>query len=381
MPLMKRIIILLPTIFFLLFSAGCQSGRVTEVMADVLRETKFHAAEISLTKEQFESRGFRLGDSLDITFGSGYSVTDVPYHDGYYVKDGAPVVVAYPGEEHVIITCNNHGIWSAAGLKEKDTVTIRLHEAKKYADIQEALAQKYSNNISDYKTAEQYCNFRELTGGRLRKGAFFRGVSPIDNSRGRASQADSLLKKYGIAFILDLADSAENIEEHLNDKDFHSPYAAGLYENGKIVGLDLSAAFQSDDFKKKLASGLREMLHAEYPVYIHCTEGKDRTGFVCLLLEALAGASYEEMRADYMKTYENYYSITSENAPQKYNAIVSLYFDPFLSALQETKTQAGPAENYVKAASDYLLSAGMTREEIELLREFLTQDRQQPPVL
>lgn len=372
---MKRIIILLPTIFFLLFSAGCQNGRGREATAEVLRETKFHAAELSLTKEQFESRGFCLGDSLDIAFSNGYSVTDVPYHDGYYVKDGAPVVVAYPGEEHVIITCNNHGIWSAAGLKEKDTVTIRLHEAKKYSDIQEALAQKYSNNISDYKTAEQYCNFRELTGGSLKKGAFFRGVTPIDNSRGRASRTDDLLEEHGIAFLLNLADSAEEMEEYLNHKDFQSPYAAELFKSGKSVNLDLSVAYRSEDYKTKLASGLREMLHAEYPVYIHCLEGKDRTGFVCMLLEALAGASYEEMRADYMKTYENYYSVTSENTPEKYNAIVSLYFDSFLSALQETTAPEESAGNYVKEASDYLLSAGMTREEIEQLREFLTQDQ------
>ena len=371
---MKRIIVLLPIIFIFFLSAGCQNSRIREAVADVLRETKFHAAEISLTKEQFESLGFRLGDSLDIIFSNGYSITDVPYHDGYYVKDGAPVVVAYPGEKYVIITCNNHGIWDTADLREKDTVTIRLHEAKKYADVQEALAQKYSNNILDYESTEQYCNFRELTGGKLRKGAFFRGVSPVDNSRGRAADTDTLLEKHGITFILDLADSADDMKGYLKDKDLHSPYTSGLFKSGKFTGLALSASYQSEDYKKNLASGLREMLQAGAPVYIHCTEGKDRTGFVCLLLEALAGASYEEMRADYMKTYENYYSITSENAPQKYSAIVSLYFDPFLSYLHRTEDPA--AADYVQDAVDYLLSAGMTRGEIDRLREFLTQDRQ-----
>ena len=47
------------------------------------------------------------------------------------------------------------------------------------------------------------------------------------------------------------------------------------------------------------------MTGQEGPCYIHCTEGKDRTGFVCLLLEALCGANYGELRDDYMTTYAN----------------------------------------------------------------------------
>ena len=39
----------------------------------------------------------------------------------------------------------------------------------------------------------------------------------------------------------------------------------------------------------------REMMKKEGPFYIHCTEGKDRGGFVSLMLEALSGA--DRMRA------------------------------------------------------------------------------------
>ena len=64
-----------------------------------------------------------------------------------------------------------------------------------------------------------------------------------------------------------------------------------------------------------LAEGLRDLIEHKGPYYISCTEGKDRTGFVCLLLEALAGATFDEIETDYMKTYENYYGITKQSEP------------------------------------------------------------------
>lgn len=45
------------------------------------------------------------------------------------------------------------------------------------------------------------------------------------------------------------------------------------------------------------------------PILIHCNEGKDRTGFVCAVLEALCGASILEITEDYMKSFENYFEV------------------------------------------------------------------------
>ena len=135
----------------------------------------------------------------------------------------------------------------------------------------------------------------------------------------------------------------------------------------------MSASFGSDTFKQKLAAGLRKMISAEGPVYIHCLEGKDRTGFVCFLLESLAGASYDEMLSDYMKTYENYYGITKEDS-DKYNAIASLYFDAFAAYLHGTEdSKALTSADYSQDAVNYLLDAGMTADEIAALRNMITK--------
>jgi protein-tyrosine phosphatase len=39
-----------------------------------------------------------------------------------------------------------------------------------------------------------------------------------------------------------------------------------------------------------------------YPVLVHCTQGKDRTGLVCMLVSLLCGASEAECRADYERS-------------------------------------------------------------------------------
>jgi hypothetical protein len=107
------------------------------------------------------------------------------------------------------------------------------------------------------------------------------------------------------------------------------------------------------------------MIELPGPCYIHCTEGKDRTGFFCLLLEAVSGASYGEIVNDYMETYKNYYGITEGS--ERWDVIVENVLEPMMRQLVgegDLKTA-----DYGKAAEAWLLSAGMTRAEIDALRE------------
>ena len=122
-------------------------------------------------------------------------------------------------------------------------MTIRLKEANKYSSVQEALGQVYSFEYSDYDGTEEFCNFRALSGGELKEDFLFRGASPVDNSRNRAAYTDQLLKERSISYVIDLADSEENMQGYLSEEDYSSPYTAGLYENGRIA----FAAEVSDD--------------------------------------------------------------------------------------------------------------------------------------
>ena len=374
---MKKTALILIPVLCLTCLAGCGSQKTAsvEVEATVSEDAKYHSATVSLSPEEFEKAGFTLGDSCDVSFESGTSLTDVPYYNGYYVKTSAPVIVSYPGFDYVLITYNNEGIWEEAGLEEGDGVTISLNTKGKYLNIQEVLGQDYSFDRFDYESDEEFCNYRALSGGKLKADFLFRGASPVDDSRGRAAYTDNLIEHEGIKFILDLADTEEEMKTYMAAPDCPSAYTDRLYEGGRVALLGMSSSYESEEYKEKLVSGLRQMLALNGPVYIHCMEGKDRTGFVCCLLEALAGASYEEMQADYMKTYENYYKITKDKTPEKYQAISDLYFDSFLTALHRTEDKDElVSADYTQDAEAYLISGGMTKEEVQKLKDFILED-------
>lgn len=369
---MKRLLSVFMMIFCIILLSGCRENRKVQVTSTVTKDMKFNSANVSLSQEEFENAGFQLGDSCDIEFGGGFTLTDVPYYNGYYVKPGNPVIVAYPGFASIAVAYNNKGLWDTAGLTENESVTIRLREAKKYSAMHEILGQVYSFKFEDYDSIEQFCNFRALSGGQIRENFLYRGASPVDISRGRAPYTDKLLASAGIRFVLDLADSEEDMEKYMAGETFDSPYAAGLYRDHRIVLLNMTSFYTSEEYKQKVAAGMRAMLNSDGPVYIHCMEGKDRTGFVCFLLEALAGASYDEMCSDYMKTYENYYGVTGNETPEKYRAIVDVYFDPFAVCLHRTENiEELKTADYVQDAENYLIAGGMTQPEIEQLKALI----------
>lgn len=362
--ILKRII---PLFIGIPLLASCNNSAIKLENAKIIHDSKFNAATIDITIEEFNNLGFKLGDSCDVSFSNGYTFIDVPYYNGYYVKNGDPVIVSYPSSTNVQFTLNNVGIWDNAELKEEYTVTISLKEEGKYKATQEALGQSYSLLREEYDSDEEFSNFRALKGGNLKDNLLYRGASPVDNSRKRASTTDTLLKSKGVKAIVDLADSKEDMDSYLISDEFNSPYTKSLYENDKIALLDMGSSYTSNAYMEKVATGLRHILNNDGPYYIHCMEGKDRTGFVCCLIEALLGASYEEMCVDYMTTYQNYYKISKTETPEKYQAVVNLYFDAFMETLLSDLTNDLEHASYIEGAKSYLKEAGMNDQEIESL--------------
>lgn len=370
----KSLAMFLGVLIVILTFSAC-SGRTVKHTYKIMQDSEYDAVFLNVSIDDFLASGFNFGDSCDISFSNGLTLEDIPFYNGYYVRFGMPLIVGYPGYEYIAVTRNNQGLWTDSGLTENDTAVVTLHEAGKYLNVQEALNQSYSNDKDEYLDEIQFANFRALDGGDLKENFLYRGASPVDNQKNRAASVNALLKKNRVRFILNLADSEEEYLGYRKKTDFSSFYAAKLHDGGNTALLDMSSRFGSDTFKQKLAGGLKEMLAAEGPIYIHCLEGKDRTGFVCVLLEALAGASYEEIRTDYMKTYENYYGITEKENPEKYKVISSLYFDAFVAYLHGTEdSKVLTSADYSQDAVNYLLDAGMTADEITALRDMITKD-------
>ena len=342
--------------------------------AGIIQDTKFNSCTVNITIADFTELGFNLGDSCDVKFSNGYELKDVPYYNGFYVKNAYPVIVAYPSSTNILITYNNTGIWDVAGLSEKDTVDICINTAKKYLETQETFGQSYAVSRDKYDSDEEFSNFRALKGGNLKDNLVFRGASPVDNSRNRAKITDELLEKNEIKSIVDLADTKENMQNYFENSDFASKYTKNLYEEGKDILLGMGSNYSSLTYKESIVKGFIHMLETDGPYYIHCMEGKDRTGFVCALLEALTGATYDEMCEDYMLTYKNYYKITKEYTIQKYNAIVDLYFDAFMEELSgSTDKNVLKNSDYTIFAKNYLKEGGMSEEKINELIALLSK--------
>ena len=151
-------------------------------------------------------------------------------------------------------------------------------------------------------------------------------------------------------------------------KGFDSTY----YSKQNVVYLNLGVDFTAADFKTGLATGLRYFTTHEGPYLVHCTEGKDRAGFVSALLECYMGAAYDEVVADYMVTYYNYYGVTKEAEPAKYDAILR-------SNIVKTLQTAFGVEDLKTAdlkqeATDFFKELGLTDAELTTLTANLSKE-------
>ena len=339
----------------------------------ILHEEEFGGAYILLTIEEFNDMNFRCGDSLRISFSNGYVMEDLPYYNGYYTANGEPLLVAYPGYPYIKAAINNgYDLFAVAGLTENDTATIALQQRGRYAAIQDARDIHYTDDRADYASDAVFANFRSVRAGTLREGILCRSASPCDNQHNRAPYVDALMYEAGVAFILNLSDNEQKIQKYLEDPGFASPNFLSLYQEGKVEPIALNMNYGSEGFKAKVAAGLSRMAENEGPYLVHCTEGKDRTGFVCMLLEALCGASYEEIVEDYMITYYNYYKITEEADQARYDVIVESVLNPMIRSLSGEEETDARTMDLAGCAERYLLDGGMLPEQIARLRERLT---------
>lgn len=359
-------IFLIVLALLLLMPAVGSGETVPACTVPIAEDTEFGSIRLGISVDDFNALGFRCGDSCDLAFSNGHTLKDIPYYNGYYARTGALLIVAYPGYEYPVIAYSNGpAAWKKLGCADDDTITVARAEAGKYLSVQKSLDTVYSNNRADFPDDTAFANFRELKGGRLKEKTFYRGASPVNNQYGRVETVNRLISEAGIRFNLDLSDTEEKAAAYA--KISKPEYFLSLAEAGNVAYLGLGASYRNAEYCAPLTAGLREMMNHDGPFYIQCLEGKDRTGFVCILLEALAGADGEEIAADYMETYRNYYGITP--GTEKYDAVLNVRFhDPYdwLCSLGDGTVEDG--------AKVYLSLGGMTDTETEQLVRFLTAE-------
>ena len=160
-----------------------------------------------------------------------------------------------------------------------------------------------------------------------------------------------MVKNLGIRFDMDLRAVTDNNGDALGAFAVHKNYPIGMYSD---ILSESSAAYVREIFA--------DLAHSEnYPVYLHCTYGRDRTGTICYLLEALLGVSDEDLRKEYELTTFAHGSVALEDFA---------VFTTRISMMEGNTTQ--------ERVENYLLSIGVTADEIANIRDiFLNPEKSQ----
>lgn len=224
-------------------------------------------------------------------------------------------------------------------------------------------------------------NFRDLagldapyavTGGHLRAETVYRSNAL------ELSDADlATIENLGITQVIDLRTPSE-IQQHPD----RVPAGAN-YVNIDILGGGTTAANPNADFKVDSAAGAATMLEqlnrgfvedpgmrgqfakvlttvaeADGPVLFHCTAGKDRAGWTAAILQLTAGASEQDVMANYLATNdysaqriqattEQIRAAKGEQAAEAYQVLLGVQPSFLQTGLDAMKAQYGDVDGYL----------------------------------
>ena len=395
---MKRYLLIISLIILALcFTVSCATRVTTEPVVEEVKALESSVSDIqkygnlvlSITKSDMDSINAEYGDVFTIIFDD--QALQAPYCTSYSDVDLGNLVLRNDGDV-MILAINMGDFASTYGIATKVTNPDKTYEwvfeeGKKLEDVTLSLVlsgkgeyrDQYlihqlsrTNDRNDYSSDAVFANFREIVGGNLGDGALYRSSSPVNNEIGRAMYADKLAEENKINTVMNLADSSDAVEGYFKEEGFASPYYKSLYERGQVIALNMGVSFKTREFQAALVEGLTFLSNNEGPYLVHCNEGKDRAGFTSALLSALMGLSYEEIAADYMTSYENYYHV--EKGTEQYEAVKRSNIDSMLSFIAGVEADNLSSVDLSAKAEEFLLAIGMEKANIDTLKSKLSKD-------
>jgi len=207
-------------------------------------------------------------------------------------------------------------------------------------------------NIDGIANVRDIGGYSVISGAKIKQGLLFRGseldgaVNPKYSITGIG--ISDFLTKLDIKTCMDLRYKADltGITNPLGDKVNTKSYDAYMYT-------EIFSA-SGKNVIKKIFTDLANKNN--YPIYMHCTHGLDRTGTVVYLLDALLGMSETDMMKEY-KLSVLYHGWSNDEEMNAFIVRLKRYEG---ATLQEK-------------AANFLISAGVTQKQIDNIRDiFLT---------
>lgn len=259
-------------------------------------------------------------------------------------------------------------LYHTGGIPDRAAILLTTARKEGYRGELELRKLKRSEALRDYSSDRAFANFREIRRGAIAPRTLYRSSHPALQTP-RAPYAARLAEQARprIETVLNLS----NTWEELEDLASYIPWYENFIRNEGIIALAMPQDYSGADFRGKLKRALEFMAERRGPYLLHSEEGINRTGYTAALLEALMGASYDEIIEDYMLSYVNYYNIVPGEEP--YRAISRIGADMLAGMGRSHPPQPhADGEAMRLIAEDYLLNAaGLSQRTITALKERL----------
>jgi len=205
--------------------------------------------------------------------------------------------------------------------------------------------------------AEGLSNIRDIggwkiPGGFVRQGLVFRGSEMEFHHEITEHGKEVLLNQLHIKTDLDLrGEAVGKISET----------ALGSTVNWALIPARAYNEFMSEEEKDTCRKIFKLFTNREnYPFYIHCWGGADRTGTLILMLCAILGVSEEDLLLDYELTSLSIWGARSRES------------DLFRALLAELNKYGEEGASIGAKCESFLLSCGITQEDLAAIRSILT---------
>ncbi|MBQ2769222.1 MAG: tyrosine-protein phosphatase [Clostridia bacterium] len=192
-------------------------------------------------------------------------------------------------------------------------------------------------------------------GRMVRQGIVYRG-GKLDNIT--PSGIEAFTNTYKIKTDLDLRKEGEGMQggSPAGEEIAYYNYSCPYYTGG-------TAGIDNENNYENLAAAMRVFANADnYPVYIHCSIGRDRTSMVAMLLLGVCGVSVNDISLDYeMSFFSESGCLDGATVEQMTGSLATT-----MAYLFRNSSTTG---TFKDACETYLLQIGLTQAEIDAIRQ------------
>lgn len=196
--------------------------------------------------------------------------------------------------------------------------------------------------------------YKTISGKRIRQNKVYRGSELDSHVIITGNGIKTLCEELKIKTDLDMRGEAAGI---ITD--------GPLSSNGiiwKLIPLCPYDDIFYEDNKKQYGVFFKEFTHPElYPVYFHCWGGADRAGTFAFLLGAILGMETNDLINEYEWTSLSIWGIRTRN------------YDKFKNFLKGLDDFGDENDSLQQKAENFILSAGITKDEIQIIRDLLLE--------